>query len=435
MTSHGFSIAVLALLLVLAWPVAGQEGVLLRGRITSGGQGVPYATLQVVGSSVGVSCNDKGYYELKLPRSSEADTVLVRSVGYDQVRLPVSLLVKHSNIRLKSHEVELQEVQVRSYRSARYLLQEAVESIGDNFAQQTGWSTFFFRDWRALDDELYVFDEAVMSVQRAPYNQFSSKKNYRFNLDKREMATNFKAILRHRLVVYDRALLERKLENEEGVDEKLAYDDNEIFFDPVSTPQATYMLSKRVLGMHTFEAVQEYVSDGVGYYVVRSVGPCSTAGTKVRYEYVIRKRDLAIVKITSCARRTVNIAQLEPWINAGFDRMVLEIDSSAWIYDQRDMGFTLTRYYNFKSLRLEATWGRASGKQQRWVQCTDWTLTDHSLTPPAEVGDSVLVRQQTIASAFGESDYRSDFWQQYNSILLDALPAQLLMNKLSKHNE
>ena len=59
----------LAIFLLIALPlvVAGQEDyVMLKGRVTSGGRGVPYATLQLMGTSTGVSCNDAGEYELKV---------------------------------------------------------------------------------------------------------------------------------------------------------------------------------------------------------------------------------------------------------------------------------------------------------------------------------------------------------------------------------
>ena len=422
---------VVALMLALWVPACGQHTTtVLRGRVTADGHAVPYATLQLLGTSIGVSCNDEGHYELKVPAGHEADTVAVRSVGYAQAKFSVAMLAKHGNIKLKTSEVVLSEVQVRGYRTARFLLQEAIDRIGENYCPQTAWSTFFYRDWRAVDNQLYVFDEAVMAVERAGYGKYAQKKSYKFDNTKREMKSNYKTMLRHRLLIYDEALLAHTLENPEGVEAMMMYDDNEDFFDPVATPQASYSLAKRVLGMHFFDPIQEFTDDGVGYYRVSSEGPCRTPGAKVRYEYTIRKSDMAIVRITSSERRVRTLATLEEWINSRYDRLVVEIDSSAWLYDQRDGHYTLTRYYNFKSIRLEATWGRHTGDQQRWLQSIDWTLTDYSPTPPAEAGDVIQVRPQTLAGAFGASDISGDFWGQYNSILLDALPARLLSEKL-----
>ncbi len=95
----------------LLW--AQEDIVLLKGRVTSGGHGVPYATVQIVGTSIGVSCNDDGEYTLKVPAGHENDTVLVRSIGYESARLPVATLRRHGQVRLKLQEVQLREVQVQ----------------------------------------------------------------------------------------------------------------------------------------------------------------------------------------------------------------------------------------------------------------------------------------------------------------------------------
>lgn len=80
--------AILITLLLLPTLMWAQEiGVadsmlLLRGRVTAKGKGIPYATLQLKGTSKGVSCNDAGEYELKIPAHHKNDTILVRAIGY-----------------------------------------------------------------------------------------------------------------------------------------------------------------------------------------------------------------------------------------------------------------------------------------------------------------------------------------------------------------
>ena len=81
---------------MLLW--AQGEVVAIKGRVTSGGQGVPYATLQLEGTSIGVSCNDGGEYTLKVPVGHEDDTVLVRSMGFESVRLPLATLRRHGQV-------------------------------------------------------------------------------------------------------------------------------------------------------------------------------------------------------------------------------------------------------------------------------------------------------------------------------------------------
>jgi hypothetical protein len=69
---------------------------------------------------------------------------------------------------------------------------------------------------------------------------------------------------------------------------------------------------------------------------------------------------------------------------------------------------------------------------QEWRQCVDWTLTDFTTTEPSVHGDTIYVRQQTLAEAFGASDYDGDYWGRYNSVPVDMLPLRMLREKLMK---
>ena len=420
------------LMMLLSVTVAhGQNDSLLvlRGRVLCKGRPVPYATLQLKGTSVGVSCNNAGEYEFKLSRYSKHDTVVVRSLGFVMQKKTVVQLQNKGDIHLQSHAIELKTVEVNDFRTARHLLLAVVERIEQNYHQQTATSTFFYRDWRAVDGELYLFDEAVMNIRRCPYSQYAEKRGYLLDPSQREMESNLKTILRHRLVVFDRKLLETKIINKRGCDLMLAYSDNEDFFDPVATPQASYALASRKLKEHDFEHIRTFTDDGEVYYFVRSVGPCRTSKARVCYEYTIRKRDLALVRLVSSKKPVRHHAPRDIWVNWYYNTMAVEADSSLWTYDVRVGRYTLTRYYNTKSHRLESHGRGRDGKVQRWSQCRDWVLTDFSLDKAGTSESQVSVFPQPLPYAFGSSDYSSDFWGHYNTIPIDSLPLQLLKEK------
>ena len=422
-----------AMLILCGLQVFGQQDVaVLRGRVTCGGRAVPYATVQLMGTSIGVACNDEGEYELKLPEGHDADTVAVRSVGYATARLTVVEMLGMKTVRLQPQSVMLREVEVSGFRTPQQLLAAAVERIDSNYCQKTAWSTFFYRDWRAVDGELYLFDEAVMSVRRAGYGRFAAKRAYNFAIDRREMASNYKTVLRHRMVVHDRSLLEAKVGDPQGVDELMQYADNEEFYDPVATPKASFALSHGTLAMHKFEPIREFAADGEVYYLLRSVGPGRLAKARVRYEYTVRKSDLAIVAITAVQDSLNMDAGTDAWINVKYNRMALTRDSSSWRYDVREGRYTLTHYYNERRVVLGYGDRWRFHGDQRWHQCVDWTLTDFTTTEPTVVGDELAVRPQTLAGAFGASDYSTGFWGHYNSVPVDMLPLQMLREKLLK---
>ena len=414
---------------------AQDEMLVLRGRVTSGGNGVPYATLQLGESPVGVSCNDAGEYELKVPESLLGDTVVVRSVGYETARLAVRALAKKGDVRLRPHLVELQEVKVKSYRKASQLLRDAVARIDSNYHRRTAYSTFFFRDWRTLDDELYLYDEAVMNVRRTGYQRFADKRVYRFEPGVRELEGNGKRLLRHRLLVYDRHQLDRALTNRDGIDEMMGYDDNGNFVDPVATPQATYLLASRIMRYHKFEPIREFEWDGELYYLVRSVGPGRLLNAKIHYEYIIRKRDLVIVRITSSQERIGQLAPQDAWVNTYYTWLTFDTDTSAWEYDVRDGRYTLTHYYNYRQFHLGSKGRGHDGEYQYWRQCLDWTLTDFAHEPDTLAGDELEALPQTLSGAFGASDYSADYWGRYNSIPIDTLPLRLLKDKFKRYEK
>ncbi len=422
----------LATSLLATTAMQAQDVISLRGRVTSKGKGVPYTTLQLQGTSIGVACNDNGDYEMKLPVNCKSDTIIIRSIGHLSLKTTVDHLQKNGNIHLKAQAIELKTVIVTDYSSARHLLNEVVAHIGRNYHQRTSWSTFFYRDWRTVDGELYLFDEAVMSVRRCPYSRYADKRGYRLDPAQREMESNLKTLLRHRLVVYDRELLESKIDKPQGCDQMLAYADDEDFFDPVATPQASYALASRLLKEHSFESLKEFSADGEHYYLVRSVGPCRTPKDRVGYEYTIRKRDLAIVRLVTTKQPVRHKAPQNAWVNVYFSSMYVEADSSVWTYDVRDGHYTLTRYYNSKSYRLESKGRGNDDKVQRWRQCRDWIITDFSLTSPDSKEQPIAVIPQTLAGAFGSSDYSSDFWGRYNYIPIDKLPLSLLNKKFNR---
>lgn len=433
MRSFALRLACLAALLATALSVAAQQDiVVLRGRVLCHRHAIPYATLQLKGTSVGVAANDAGQYELRLVGVADDDSIVVRSVGYAQATVAVGSLRHNGNVQLREVPIELHEVDITDYQSALHLLLAAVDSITTRCHSHMAYSTFFYRDWRAVDDELYLYDEAVMSIKRLGYQAYASKRSYSFSNSRREMQTNIKAVLKHRMLVFDLTLLNEKIANPDGAEQMMAYVDNEDFFDPASTPQATYILGRHSLYNHQFEPIMEYSSDGEAYYLLRSVGPSRRPKEKVRYEYTVRKRDLAIVQITSSLKGAKRRAPQEAWINSCYNRMLIEVDSSAWQYDEREGRLTLTHYYNHRSYTLSASGSTHSAPDQRWQHCKEWTLTDFGHTAPTEPTDTIGAAAMPIDLLFGQSDYNTEFWGHYNTIELDALPLSLLKQKLLK---
>ena len=165
---------------------------------------------------------------------------------------------------------------------------------------------------------------------------------------------------------------------------------------------------------------------------MRSVGPSRRRKAQVRHEYTIRKRDMALVRLVTSQMPLHCQAPEDAWVNWYYTSMVMEADSSVWTWEVRASRYTLTRYYNTKSYRLESHGRGRDGKVQRWQQCHDWVLTDFSINPVAIQEHPIEVQPQTLSGAFGRSDYNSDFWGHYNAVPIDTIPLNLLKQKLTK---
>lgn len=422
---------VASLLLLLPALVWGQtDYVLLKGHVVCKGKGVPYATLQLKGTSKGVTCNNAGEYMMKVPIEHLNDTMMIRSVGYLPREEAVERLSSTHKIELTESLVVLKEVKVSDFKSGRSLLKAAIAKIPQNYHQEASQSTYFYRDWRAVDGELFLFDEAVMLLDRIGYAHFDDKKAFRFSTDERELESDYKTLLKHRLLVYDRNLVKEKTGLESGANRMLEYADNEEFFDPVYTPQANYLLADQVLKRIRFATIKEFEAGGEAFYQLRFDIPMNS----MRGEYIIRKSDLAIVKIVSArAPKSRRPKAEEVWTNIFYNRLTFEVDSSLWNYDVRDGHYTLTRYYNYRIYRLDAQKRNHVDKTLSWQLCTDWVLTDFTKQRSSiHQGDTLGTEPMPIRAAFGGSHYNADYWGQYNSVVIDTLPLRLLQEKLNK---
>ena len=424
-------IAILLLAVGLSsWIWGQEESIRLKGRVTSAGKGVSFASLQLKGTSIGVSCNDNGEYLFKVPMKHVSDTVLIRSVGYEQAAVPVGVLRRKGNVELKSSTVVLKEVKVRTFRSALDLLKIALLKVEKNYHTDVHYSTFYYRDWRAVNGELFLFDEAIMGLSRLGYAHFNDKTSYKFDYEERELEDNYRILLKHRLLVYDVDQVLQETGSKRGTEMMMEYSDNEYFFDPVYTPQATWLFDDYHLSRNSYAPLMEFEDNGERFYLVRA------RNGSIRCEYIIRRKDHAIVKITTVnsSNRMMNTPNRE-WVNIWYNKIVYDMDSSVFDYDVREGHYTLTRYYNYKMYHLLKFHRKKVEMEQRWQQSRDWVLTDFTLEKPTEVeGDTLDFGARPLRWMFRTSDYTSDYWGKYNSIAVDTLPLRLLDEKLRKMN-
>lgn len=422
-----------ALCLLAGLCATAQNYITLQGRITDtkSRQAVPYAAVLLKGSNKGSQSNDAGHYTLKVP--SAEGTVVFSAIGYKRMEVNIKQLQKNGNMRLEPHALQLREVAVTGFRSPQALIAEAVSRLPQNYHTDTTVGTWFHRDWRMLNGELYLFDESVVEMLRYGYTHNAQKRYYHYSTHKREMDDNYKSVHKHRLLVYDSVAVKMAFSGNTS-DKFLQYSDNRAFYDMLSTPNANYLTAPRLVKRHRFDPIQEYTDDdGQDYYLLRA----THRDGETHYTWLIHKADLAIVELQVINDSSTTHFKPSLWSVQPYASIHRHGSHSTYRYAKLDGAYTLTSFSSFsdQTCRSHLMYGHENDLEvQHFVSSSEWHLTD--LRP----GDTTFLMENTVQShqptgmntAFGESHLDEDFWEQYNTLALDTAVQAHLERALAK---
>lgn len=419
----------IALLMVIGMTLNAQNFITLQGRVTDSRtkKSVPYAAVAVQGTCVGTQANDQGEYKLKMESGEKTDTVVFSAIGYKRQTLSAEQLKQNGNVRLEPHALELREVQVTGYVTPQEIIAEAVRRIPENYHLDTTVGTWFQRDWRMLNGELYLFDESVVDMLRYGYAHDIAKRYYHFNDSIREMENNYKVVRKHRLLVYDSLAVRLAAGDMEEAFAPMDYSDNNVITDVVATPDANWSTSPRAIKNHQYDPIIEYTdADGVEYWLLRAHGRTNSKNVMAYYTLRIRKDNFAIVQSdfdvdssTASADYPPMLQALKPW-----SRLSIHRTSTSEKYELRGDRYTLTRYSYFydATYYCHQHYGyELADPEQHRLESREWIMTD--LKP----GDTSFLshnhvqgpKKQDLIDAFGTSNYDENFWGQYNTLPLD----------------
>lgn len=162
------------------------------------GAPLPYASLTLEGTAVGVVANAEGEFTLAIPASYTHGHVLVSYLGYEQQRHPLVDLDTVTSFRLKEETVEIEEVSVEAQAISVSLPQRVLNAIPTNYPQLPVMLTGFYRNQLTLNatNEEYLFAEAVLQMYKAPYD-------YSFDEDQVKLLKGRRKTERYALVSQD----------------------------------------------------------------------------------------------------------------------------------------------------------------------------------------------------------------------------------------
>lgn len=440
-------------LLVFSFAQAQENYLTLRGRVTDRDtrEGLPAVTVYLASQAVYTQTNSDGQYVLKVPDSLAQSSVVYALMGYhrDTVLLAAAQLKPNRALRSDGGRW-LREVSVTEYspKAVRKLLMDAVDRIPQNYETDSMVGTWFYRDVRLMNGELFLFDEMVFDALRVGYDKHHKLKKLNNRkgpygavlIDyKRPIESNYTTIRHDRLLLCDTGYVSRVTNG--MADNYIAYSEHEVLFDPVEVPNTQAYLADRYVKKAKNLQMHEIVdADGKEYYVITKeldVSQKNMIQLKQSVRITIAKSNLAIVGYEESQYFMMHpyFPLKQVFKQAGVDSIAYETHNT-YHYGQVGGRYTLTSYTRHEHTYLFCAENSPLGARRQHMEkrCT-CVLTGQHKEGATFLRGNVIQEPGGVLVTNRHADhkqYDEAFWQQYNFIPLEASIRQKLEQKLKK---
>ena len=440
-------------LLVFSFAQAQENYLTLRGRVTDAEtkEGLPAVTVYLASQAVYTQTNSDGQYVLKVPDSLAQGSVVYALMGYhrDTVLLAAAQLKPNRALRSDGGRW-LKEVSVTEYspKAVRKLLMDAVDRIPQNYETDSMVGTWFYRDVRLMNGELFLFDEMVFDALRVGYDKHHKLKKLNNRkgpygavlIDyKRPIESNYTTIRHDRLLLCDTGYVSRVTNG--MADNYIAYSEHEVLFDPVEVPNTQTNLADRYVKKAKNLQMHEIVdADGKEYYVITrdlDVSQKNMMTLRQSVRITIAKSNLAIVSYEESQYFMMHpyFPLKQVFKQAGVDSIAYETHNT-YHYGQVGGHYTLTSYTRHEHTYLFCAENSPLGARRQHMEkrCT-CVLTGQHKEGATFLRGNVIQEPGGVLVTNRHADhkqYDEAFWQQYNYIPLEASIRQKLEQKLKK---
>ena len=440
-------------LLVFSFAQAQENYLTLRGRVTDAEtkEGLPAVTVYLASQAVYTQTNSDGQYVLKVPDSLAQGSVVYALMGYHRDTVALATAQLKPNRALRSDGGRwLKEVSVTEYspKAVRKLLMDAVARIPQNYETDSMVGTWFYRDVRLMNGELFLFDEMVFDALRVGYDKHHKLKKLNNRkgpygavlIDyKRPIESNYTTIRHDRLLLCDTGYVSRVTNG--MADNYIAYSEHEVLFDPVEVPNTQANLADRYVKKAKNLQMHEIVdADGKEYYVITKdldMAQKNMMTLRQSVRITIAKSNLAIVSYEESQYFMMHpyFPLKQVFKQAGVDSIAYETHNT-YHYGQVGGRYTLTSYTRHEHTYLFCAENSPLGARRQHMEkrCT-CVLTGQHKEGASFLHNNVIQEPGEVLVTNRHADhkqYDEAFWQQYNFIPLEASIRQKLEQKLKK---
>ncbi|WP_435624719.1 carboxypeptidase-like regulatory domain-containing protein [Flagellimonas sp.] len=138
---------------------------------------IPFATIKVVGKSLGVISNEDGGFRIPKRYQIVGKGLEISCMGYEKKEIPFSNLTTGTLniVRLKAGVFELLGATVtakpKRRLTPRRILRRAIQKITENYPQEAFSYVGYYRDYQQKDDEYLNLNEAILNVFDSGFSQ------------------------------------------------------------------------------------------------------------------------------------------------------------------------------------------------------------------------------------------------------------------------
>jgi len=168
-------------------PATAQEILSLSGEVVdaTNGRPVPFAQLSLLGTTLGTSSNEDGRFMLSWPAGKGSDTLLVASMGYITLRIPVQNNAGEVRLNLVPSPIQLAEVEIVGLTPGE-VIRRAVSRIPQNYGPDSVLLKAYVRIRKTFSRRLAEYTEAIVENLKDGYYHYD-----RNDLDKKGKNSNW----------------------------------------------------------------------------------------------------------------------------------------------------------------------------------------------------------------------------------------------------
>ncbi|MDR0605314.1 MAG: hypothetical protein LBG80_13515, partial [Bacteroidales bacterium] len=304
-------------------------------------------------------------------------------------------------------------VVIISSLDAEKILKKALQKVPQNYHNPVA-GTYFYRDWRIVDDTLFVFAEGIFDILNEHYGEIHLLDS---DLDIETYGQNsYSIIQKHRLLVYDTAVLISDGDNLSNYQELYILD---------CLMHPNYMI-RRIMKIRSIYSLSAfYDAEGTLFYVVEQrIKKPTYKFMFSAIRYTINTTDYAITHIEMSHKLDTKIKIL--YIPTSYR---FQIDTCITInqYEKVNGKYILTLASSF----LNMGYGNPEKNFRKLKMNVVYQLTSLNNTAidsfPKE--RAISPKKNTFLDVFTNSTYDESFWEQYNYIPLDEDVKRMIENR------